>query len=750
MSHPLYVAFIWHQHQPLYKSCLSENDFGGQYRLPWVRLHGTKDYLDLVLMLEKYPQLHQTVNLVPSLILQLEDYANGKAVDPHLAITLAPLKRPSKKQKEYIVNYFFDANHYHMIRPHPRYDELYQQRHDKGSQWCLDNWKYKDYSDLIAWHNLAWFDPLFWDDPQIAKWLEKGKNFKFKDRQNIYAKQQEIIRQIIPQHKKMQDQGQLEITTTPYTHPILPLLSDTNVGRVAVPDMPLPQERFQWEEDISRHLDKAWDIYRERFEQVPRGLWPSEQSVSPSILPHIAKRGFKWLCSDEAVLGWSLSHFFHRDEIGNINEPEYLYCPYRLPTEHGDLSIVFRDHRLSDLIGFTYGSMNPEQAAGDLIGHLEAIARKLKHRQQDNEQTLEKPWLVTIALDGENCWEFYEQDGKLFLESLYERLAHQSQIKLVTVSEFIEQFPPTKTLDPCKLHSGSWVDGSFTTWIGDPVKNKAWDYLHAARLMLEKHPEATEEKNPEAWEALYAAQGSDWFWWFGDPHHSNHDAMFDQLFREHLIALYQALDELVPDYLYTSIVEPESQVEHDHLPGSFIHPTIDGKGEEEDWDQAGKIKNGGSRGTMHRASMIPRIFYGYDHLNFYLRFDLRAGVQAGKDLPSELHLVWYYCDLPGFNNSIPLANVPNQEPLNYYYRHHLGINLLSQTLWLEEAEGDSQWHPRYCNAQLAMDTCIELAVPWSDLHVDPDYELHLMTMLADDGQFKEHFPEDQLIRLRTP
>ena len=750
MSHPLYVAFIWHQHQPLYKSRLSNHDYGGQYRLPWVRLHGTKDYLDLVLILEQYPQLHQTVNLVPSLMLQLEEYASGKAIDPHLALTLSSVNQLSKKEKQYIIDYFFDANHYHMIRPHRRYDELYLHKHDKGSQWCLEHWEEEDYSDLLAWHNLAWFDPLFWSDDEIASWLEKGRNFTLKDRQNIYAKQQEIISKIIPQHKKMQDEGQLEIITTPYTHPILPLLADSNAGTVALPTITLPKQRFQWAEDIPRHLNKAWALYLERFNQVPKGLWPSEQSVSPTILPHVAKRGFQWLCSDEAVLGWSLRHFFHRDETGNVNEPEYLYRPYRLPTEHGDLSIVFRDHRLSDLIGFSYGSMNPEKAATDLIGHLEAIARKLRQNQEYNEQKLEHPWLVTIALDGENCWEFYEQDGRLFLESLYKRLAHQSQIQLVTVSEFLEQFPPTQTLNPHCFHSGSWIDANFTTWIGDPIKNKAWDYLHAARLLLAKHPEATEKTNPEAWEALYAAQGSDWFWWFGDPHHSTHDAMFDQLFREHLIALYQALDEPVPEYLYSPIAEPEPIEDHDHIPGSFIHPMIDGKGEEVDWDQAGQIKNGSSRGTMHQASIIPQMFYGYDHLNFYLRFDLQPEVTIGKDLPGELHLVWYYCDQPGHNNTIPLANVPDHAPLNYYYRHHLGINLVTQTVWLEEAQANGHWHSRYCNAKLAIDKCIELAVPWGDLHVDPDCEINLVTILADNGQFKEHFPENQVISLRIP
>ncbi|MEW5858528.1 MAG: glycoside hydrolase, partial [Cyanobacteriota bacterium] len=363
MPHPLYISFIWHQHQPLYKSRAVN-----QYRLPWVRLHGTKDYLDLVLLLARYPKLHQTVNLVPSLILQLEDYVAGTAMDPYLAAALTPEQQLSDEQKRFIIEHFFDANHHTLIDPHPRYGELYGQRQEKGEEWCWTNWNPQDYSDLLAWHNLAWIDPLFWDDPDIEGWLKQGRNFTLSDRQRIFSKQREILSRIIPQHRQMQEAGQLEVSTTPYTHPILPLLNDTNSGRVAVPNMTLPQQRFQWAEDIPRHLQKSWDMYKDRFGQEPRGLWPSEQSVSPEILPYIAKQGYKWICSDEAVLGWSIKQFFHRDGAGNVYEPELLYQPYRLQTESGDLAIVFRDHRLSDLIGFTYGAMEPRRAAADLVG----------------------------------------------------------------------------------------------------------------------------------------------------------------------------------------------------------------------------------------------------------------------------------------------------------------------------------------------------------------------------------------------
>ncbi|MBD2460650.1 glycoside hydrolase [Oscillatoria sp. FACHB-1407] len=744
MSHPLYVAFIWHQHQPLYLSRTAR-----QYRLPWVRLHGTKDYLDLVLLLEQYPKLHQTVNLVPSLILQIEDYVAGTAIDPYLSVALTATEHLTLEQKEFAVQHFFDGNHRTLVDPHPRYAELYYQRQDKGQQWCLTHWTDQDYSDLLAWHNLSWIDPLFWDDPEIAQWLKQDRGFTLSDRQRIFSKQREILGRIIPQHRKMQDAGQLEVTTTPYTHPILPLLADTNAGRVAVPQMALPQARFMWAEDIPRHLKKAKQMYQERFGREPRGLWPSEQSVSPTILPYVAEQGFNWLCSDEAVLGWTIKHFFHRDGQGNVLEPELLYRPYRLETPHGDLAIVFRDHRLSDLIGFTYGAMEPAKAAQDLIGHLEAIAHTLKSHQTEETTALEQPWLVTIALDGENCWEYYSLDGKPFLENLYERFSAHPDIRLVTVSEFVEQFPPTATLPANQLHSGSWVDGSFTTWIGDPAKNRAWDLLTQARQVLANHPEATEENNPEAWEALYAAEGSDWFWWFGEGHSSNQDAMFDQLFREHLTALYVALNEPVPADVRRPVEEHAER--GDHQPQSFIHPVIDGRGDEQDWDKAGRIEIGGARGTMHQSSVIQRIWYGVDHLNLYLRVDFKAGSRPGIDFPPELHLLWFYPDRTMHNSPAPIADLPDEAPMNYLFHHHLGINLLNQDVWFQEAGEHFQWKTLVHKAQVCFELCLEVAIPWADLYgIGPDWSLRLVVMLAEEGRFVGHIPENALIPVNVP
>ncbi len=755
MSHPLYIAFIWHQHQPLYK-CRD-----GKYRMPWVRLHGTKDYLDLILLLEKYPKLHQTVNLVPSLIEQLEDYVAGTAFDPYLELALMPFEQLKTQQRQFIIRHFFDGNHHTLIDPHPRYRELFDQRQEHGEPWCLDNWQERDYSDLLAWHNLSWFDPLFWEDPEIADWLAKDHDFTLSDRQRIYSKQREIIARIIPKHREMQETGQLEITTTPYSHPILPLLADTNVGRVAVPNMDLPQQRFSWAEDIPRHLGKAWDMYKDRFGRAPQGLWPSEQAVSPAILPYVAEQGFKWLCSDESILGHSIKHFFHRDHYGNVQEPELLYRPYKLATEHGDLAMVFRDHRLSDLIGFTYSGMEPQQATADLIGHLAAIRDSLAAKQappsadpedtnskDTNSESLDKPWLVTIALDGENCWEHYHLDGKPFLEHLYQQFSDDERFKLVTVNEFITQFPPTAEIPSQQLHTGSWVDGSLTTWIGDPVKNRAWDLLTAARQTLANHPEATPENNPEAWSALYAAEGSDWFWWFGEGHSSNNDAMFDQLFREHLVALYQSLNEQVPSELYQYIESHHRRTEH--RPEGFIHPVIDGRGDEQDWNMAGKMEIGGARGTMHQSSTIQRVYYGVDHQNFYVRLDFKQGTKPGVDIPTELNLTWFYSNQTMHNSLLPLAEMPPEAPLNYRFHHRLQINLQNLTCWFQEAIDYDQWEHRPSSARVAWDKCLEIAIPWEDLNIEPDYALQMMMFFADHGRYRSYLPENGMIPLQMP
>lgn len=740
MSSPLHVAFVWHQHQPLYKSPIL-----GKYRLPWVRLHGIKDYLDLVLMLEKFPGLHQTVNLVPSLIIQLQEYIDGIAYDPYLELTLTPVATMGRLQKQFIIDHFFDAHHSTMVEPYPRYSQLLDQKNSKGINWCLEHWSDREYSDLLAWHNLSWFDPLHRErDQRLQDWFDQGKGFNLSDRQLIYAKQREILAQIIPTHKAMQLKGQLELTTSPYTHPIMPLLADSQAGRVATPQMLLPGIRYRWENDIPLHLEKAKQIYRQYFESEPRGLWPSEHSVSPAILPFVSRYGFQWLCSDEAVLGWSLGHYFRRDHNGNITEPDLLYQPYRLETVYGDLAIIFRDHRLSDLIGFSYSSMPPAEATAHFLHYLQHI-----HQTWQNDPNSDRPWLVTIALDGENCWEYYPNDGKDFLETLYGAIAQQDWLKLVTVSEFIQQFPPQDKIPPHQLHSGSWIDANFNTWIGDPIKNRAWELLAEARQVIANHSEATQENNPEVWEHLFAAEGSDWFWWFGEGHSSDHDSVFDQLFREHLQGIYRALNEAIPQSLLYPL-EPHA-LSLSHHPQNLVHPVINGKLDKQDWHGAGCLEINAARGTMHQSTLVKRLWYGLDHFNFYLRLDFSDSLlKLPRSQMPNVHLFWFYPEKQHYNSPIRLERLPHISPLDYLFHHHLEVDIAENQLHLEEAIAGFGWHSLTTDSRMAFDQCLEIALPWYDLRAEPQSSARLVVLLSRDRVFQLSLPEYTIIPVEIP
>ena len=731
MPHPLYIAFVWHQHQPLYKSPLT-----GEYRMPWVRLHGTKDYLDLLLHLTRYPQFHHTINLVPSLLVQIEDYAQGRAMDPYLQVSLKPAAALSEWERNFVVTSFFDAHHRTMIDPYPGYRRLYEQQQTKGRAWCLEHWSVQDFEDLLMWHNLTWLDPLFHDRPQVQEWWERGGNFTLADRQALWHIQREILAQIIPEHRRWQEAGVIELTTSPYSHPILPLLWDTETARVAVPDLPLPQ-RFQWPQDVLWQLQRGWECYQQYFGCAPQGLWPSEQSVSPHILEPIARQGFRWLCSDEGVLAASLRQPLERDTHGQVVHADVLYRPYKIQTPAGELAIVFRDHRLSDLIGFSYSHLPAETAVADLVTRLGLI-----YERAQAETTPTDPWLVTIALDGENCWEYYPGDGGEFLQRLFHTLSQDDRFRGVTVGEFLREFPPRVTLD--YLHSGSWIEASFTTWIGDPVKNRAWEWLGRARLAVAQ----AENPAPMVWEALLAAEGSDWFWWFGAGHSSRLDPVFDALFREHLQAIYLGLGQTPPPELNYPL-EPQ-HFQGDYPPEGLIQPVIDGRGDEQDWSRAGLVRVGAARATMHQSHPVQTIRYGTDHLHFYLRVDFCQGFIPGKEGFSSLHLVWFYPGQVGHTSPIPLAEVPDVAPCNYRFRHHLGILLRERFCWLSRAEAGDSWCPQPTRTRMALDSCLEVAVPWAELQVAPNWSVSLLLVLAETGRFRGYLPEQGLLNFLIP
>jgi alpha-amylase/alpha-mannosidase (GH57 family) len=496
------LAFILHMHQPYYKNLLT-----GEAELPWVRLHGIKDYLDMALLLDEFPGIHQTFNVVPSLLEQIEEYVNGTLTDKYLKLSYKRADELTPQEKSFVRENFFNADLNRLIAVHPRYHQLFLHRHSDYS------FSDQDFLDLQVWFNLSWTDPKFRQDiPEIQALVKKGRYFTEEEKKTILDKQFEILKQIIPTYKRYQEEGRLEISVSPYFHPILPLLFSSFSGKDANPHTPLPKTIFSHPEDAIWHVQAAKDYYVQKFGRQPRGMWPSEQAISSDILPILMKAGFKWIVTDESLL-WKTYTKIKRD--GRL-----LYRPYTITIKDTHLTVVFRDKYLSDLIGFEYQNWRTKDAVDNFMHHLS----KIKEYFGDDD------CLVTVALDGENAWEYYRNDGRDFLKLLYGRICETAYIKTVTVSEYLRNNIPKHNLPV--LATGSWIHGNLNKWIGHPAKNTAWEFLAEARNLLDDE----HAKDERILKQMRVLEGSDWFWWYGEQNRP-----FDELFRLHLKNYYQML-----------------------------------------------------------------------------------------------------------------------------------------------------------------------------------------------------------------
>ncbi len=508
----VYLAFIFHMHQPYYKNLLTQES-----DLPWVRLHGVKDYLDMVQILEKFPKIKQTFNVVPSLFEQLEDYNNGLVKDKFGELTKKPASELTKHDKDFILQNFFSINRERVIATFARYYELYLKR-QRGQEFST-----QDYLDLQLYFNLAWIDPSFRQNiAELKKICAKERFFSEEDKHTVLEKQLLILKEVIPAYRLYKQNNRIEISVTPYYHPILPLLCSTNIAKEANKKTILPRKEFSYPFDAKTQIEQAVEFYKQRFGASPEGMWPSEEAVSEHILPFIIESGIKWIVADEAILFKSLKMKKRNTKL--------LYQPHLLKRKRGELNIVFRDRNLSDLIGFNYHGMKETDAVNNFMGHLENIDKAFKS----------KDTLVTIAMDGENAWEFFRNDGHDFLELFYRRISESDFVKTTTVSEYLKLNPAQDEIK--RLSAGSWIYGEFGKWIGNPSKVKCWEYLTDARKALEKAKKPVSEM---ALKQMYILEGSDWFWWAGeDP-----DGSFDRLFRLHLANFYKLIEQDTPAYL---------------------------------------------------------------------------------------------------------------------------------------------------------------------------------------------------------
>ena len=608
----LRVTILWHQHQPFYKDLVT-----GEYRLPWVRLHALKDYYGMVKLLDEFPNVHQTFNLVPSLIAQIQDYVAGTAEDPFLSVAAKPAKELTPEERRFALKYLFQANQANMIARYPRYQELWEtlQNASSAPQRADKYFQPQDFTDLQVLSQIAWFDEFFLEDPEIAALVAKGKNYSLDDQSYVIARQRELVGQVIPAHAEAALKGQIEISTSPFYHPILPLLCDTNIGAVSAPGLPLPQSRFRYPEDAREQIQRGLNLHQQVFGVRPQGVWPSEGSVSEEALKIAASLGVKWMATDEEVLGRTLGISFSRDGAGRLSPDAAarLYTMYRYESGPTAMHLIFRDHTISDLIGFVYSGMPPQDAANHLVSSIQQAAQPVLDSGRDA--------LVSIILDGENAWEYYPRSGREFLRRFYDRLEEDQGIEAVTVSEAIQQHK-----EVAELHSlvpGSWIRANFNVWIGAREDNRAWDYLyHARNFYSQVSPHCSAEQRKLAFEELLIAEGSDWNWWYGPEHSSANDREFDELYRKHLSNVYQALGAVPPDYLAQSInrggANPLFTPQSAH-----IHPRITGDSVRYfEWMGAAVYAPDRRAGSMHgKQFLLDSIHAGIDESFVYGRLD---------------------------------------------------------------------------------------------------------------------------------
>ena len=537
-------------HQPFYKDPLT-----GKYQMPWVRLHGIKDYYPMALLLENSERARAVFNMVPSLVEQIDDYANNGATDTFLDLTLKKASSLTQEDKLGILNNFFKVNFKRFIEPHPRYSELLIKKGVRpvgGSalKKIISSFSDSDFRDLQVLFNLAWFHSIsIEEDINLKDLVERKRGYTEEDKEFIILKQREIMAAILPLYKRLSESGRIEITTTPFYHPILPLLCDTNIAKVSLPGAPLPK-KFSHPEDAAWQIEEAIKLHTDKFASPPRGMWPSEGSVSDRALEIMIQKGINWVATDEDILFQTLSSYNKKYKGATIFDRRMIYRPYNFKRDHRHITMIFMDKNLSDMISFAYNSWNPADAARDLIGHLNRTAENLR---RDTEKAL-----LTIVMDGENAWEYYEDNGRRFFETLYSELDRQPDIYSTTVSDFLAIEPPKGNLS--EIYPGSWIDHNFRIWIGEEQDNVSWGYLAKVRGDLEKFTKQLHnsqkldgEKLADAWREFYIAEGSDWNWWYGGKAHNGGDNPFDPLYRTHLKNVYKLLKKPVPDFLKISI-----------------------------------------------------------------------------------------------------------------------------------------------------------------------------------------------------
>ena len=731
----LSLAIYWHMHQPVY-------EIEGTYLMPWSRLHSVKDYLDMVLFLEKFPKLKLNIDVVPALLDTIIDYAEG-ANDIHSELTVSDVYQMTPEEKSFVLLNFFSPKYETMIFKSQRYKDLFQKRFQDDS--CKpEDFDERDLSDLMALFNLVWIDPVHYERyPELENLWAKQENYTQQDRIEIIKIHRQIMSEIVPTYKKYIDEGRLEITSSTYHHAILPILIDMKTALKAVPTKEALPRTLNMKDSAIYQTVSALNRIEELFGVRPKGFWPPELCICPKTLSILASAGIKWTISDERILADSAGHDFVRDFKGNLNDPYHLLKVYQYRTRTSQMDLIFRDRSIPNLINFEYAGINPKMAAGDLYEKIKNIQNKLLISP-------DKTHLLTIAQDGENCWENYENDGNDFLNRFYSLLENDSSLETVLISDYIEHDEHKKPLN--KICAGSSIDKSFKYWIGDKVKNKAWAYLKKTKDILDK-TNPTHTNFEAARREFSIAQSSDWFWWYGEPNNSGQDFVFDYMFREHLRNVYLLLDIEIPEYLNNSLI---NKIEIPFKrPSREITPKMDGlQTSNNDWYHSGLISL--LDGPVHRENKnIDKILFGCDNENMYFRLHVNknASESSFMDRINQFYIYVRNATHAGTRAYIRLiSKTDNPYPLlSEKFENELTLTLVKDTLYpprLSTCLHQNMWtlaNPE--GVKIVYNDVVDLSIPFDTIGINHGETVEFFLANTDSGVKNTYIPQELMLSM---
>ncbi|ABR30664.1 glucodextranase DOMON-like domain-containing protein [Thermosipho melanesiensis] len=680
---PLNVAIIWHHHQPLYKIPGEE-----QFMMPWVRTHGVNDYPYMADLVKYLKTGKVTFNLVPSLLLQIEDYLKGQ-LDEYQRLSLN--ENLTKQEKQFLINHFFDINP-QFVNAHERYKELMEKK-VSGEEFTD-----QDLLDLKVCWNLYWINIEYINQDERLKSLTSKKHYTKEDLIYVLDYHKKLLSEIVEKYKTLWDNDKVELITTPFYHPILPILVDMG-----------------WKDDAVIQIKEGLSYFEKIFGKRPVGMWPSEQAVSQEVLEIIAENNIKWIVTDKQILQKS------GIDIGKV---ENFLRPYKVKTSKGDVVVFFRDTDLSDRIGFKYSQMHAESAVKDFI---ETLHQYQKLNKDGN-------LVITIALDGENAWEHYPNNGNDFRKLLYKKLSEDPLINLVTLSEYIEKFGVKNTLD--KIAKGSWVSGSLDTWIGETEENQAWKRLKDARkVLLEKGLDDISKH------LLMAAEGSDWFWWYGtDQDAGNNEYLFDMQFKKLLIEMYKKAGKVPPSYLYIVNKRP---VNPDKGVIKKVEYKIDGI-KENDIAVFEDTLDG---------NLLNNVFVARGDSGIYVGVELNNSAKSllGKDIKVEV-----YVESPTaktFNAKTYYSN-ENITFLGFPLSHRFVVNLKTWNkrpkVSFYKANGSDKWILTTGNISGVIDDIVEIEIPYDLINVKSGQDFNLAVVVSENRQDKDFGPNNGPIKVIIP